>query len=1556
MIFAAAIPALPASDDGDPEYDPSAVFIDVPADAWFKEYVGFTASRGIMGGDGTPYTFLPRKLSTRAMIAVILHRLEGEPEASGSSPFADITANWYRSAVEWAYGEGVVKGVSATAFRPDGAVTRQELVTMLYRFAGSRGLDVSDKADLDRFPDAADVSPWAEDAVKWAVGTGLVVGRGQGDSVILAPRDHTPRCELAALIARFIPAFDAEEEDGEDPLFRIAEELEGADACGPHGAVLHVEAGPPGELSEYTLSASILGAFGLDPSIYDVDLAEGSLDHLRDAYAAAKNGVFVTVPLSFEIDNVRTADGPASFDSLPVAILRNDFYSSPGAVSCDTDRITDGTLAAKLEEIGSLYLCSEHGCAHLEAEELSEDAFSRAVADLLELDADVYEVLPETDSFAALKRAFDGLSEGETADGVEVAFTVRNKAMEKECGYEALSGPAAVKFSVIKRAGECLAVGCPYEKARRATELFNEKYVCREHGKAHIALNGSGPAAISDIEALMKETLDLGEDYSVGVDAGAFAAGEIRTTITHKAGYATEGPVFTPVYCAGEGTEPAHFTLCENERDAYKLIVHDGYSGNTGYGSWNAGQTESGWLLDTRGDDGVRHGEINDVSATESSQVIRQVNMTSKGVLNLRTSVEIKSGFDGAILDFRNTDGDSVLKLQTRDGVWKLLGYDGSFTTLYYPAGQTKFVFDLSIDLYEERARIVINDEDLGLFPLSARGVGVNVGSFRFASGKEETVTFGLGLCDASVNYGLWEYFAEHHLFGTLPAGWKYENARIVPNAGFLSDAKLFDHYLGVGAGGFAEKSFSPAGGKVVVRFSVLPAVSGSDARVSVLGGGGELLAVTADDLAFYVNGAKAYEYAKNVWYDLYLVCDTESGEAELKINGIDRGKYPLAAAGVPLDAVRVECRGEPATFDAFTVYHEVYHRDYVPEPVKPAGEEEYTVGINVCSMWQNGFHGGWACITPFDDIRPVLGYYDEGVPETADWEIKYMVEHGIDFESFVLFSIEETGPVTTGLGMHLEDGYKYAKYNDMLDYCLIWCSASASSPRDMDAWRDYYVPYLIETHFKDPHYLVLDNKPVMQFFRFIDGKDGPYWTSERRKEAFDYLDAEVRKLGFDGMIYVVEESNGNPVAEGIDGLYSYNHGQDGVSFEKLRISIENNSAVAKAAEIYYVPTSAIGFNCVGWMNERTPLMTPEEFKESNEWIRDVYFAEEDAPDWAKNLTVVCTWNEYGEGHYIMPCDGLHGFDYLDVLRETFTAEGADASVNVRPTEAQLERINRLYPQDLRLIRAQEKGTYTNGIGKEVPLSGELYEWVDELDLEACVVGYDDNIVLEGGVFSNASTKSGFITFRLDTKADVSKCSYAGVRMNVPERKPILLYAGTGGPGDFKSYISKSYTGAGTEEIYDIGIVPELEEQTVRVRLPAGSVLSGIGIAADARKYFSYSLNVLGSEIAHKVLPEISPSGDYLFGFDTIFTDLHLFGMFAEWDDASGTLRISLPGSVFEFTVGSAFYTLNGDRLPLGYRIHKTDGVPMIPLNLIADRAGYTTDYSDVTNAYVFAK
>ena len=134
-----------------------------------------------------------------------------------------------------------------------------------------------------------------------------------------------------------------------------------------------------------------------------------------------------------------------------------------------------------------------------------------------------------------------------------------------------------------------------------------------------------------------------------------------------------------------------------------------------------------------------------------------------------------------------------------------------------------------------------------------------------------------------------------------------------------------------------------------------------------------------------------------------------------------------------------------------------------------------------------------------------------------------------------------------------------YAEYSDMMDYCLIWECANAGKPANMDAWKNYYVPYLIETFFKDDRYLKLDNKPVLAVFggSSLASTIGGVSTLD---SAFAYLEEEVKKLGFDGMVYLSSNATSGIASMGFDGFVAYNWGNTGYSIER------NKSANLSAA------------------------------------------------------------------------------------------------------------------------------------------------------------------------------------------------------------------------------------------------------------------------------------------------------------------------------------------------------------------------------------------------------
>lgn len=174
-------------------------FRDAAPGSWYAAAVERVSREGWMDGTA-PQTFSPGVSVTRGMFAAILHRMEGEP-AAGACPFRDVPADHYcAAAAAWAAENGIVTGYGDGTFRPGDSITREQLAAMLYRYAEYTGRDTGAAASLDRFQDAAQVSPYARNALSWAVAVGLLDGRGQS---LLVPGGTASRAEAAVILTRF---------------------------------------------------------------------------------------------------------------------------------------------------------------------------------------------------------------------------------------------------------------------------------------------------------------------------------------------------------------------------------------------------------------------------------------------------------------------------------------------------------------------------------------------------------------------------------------------------------------------------------------------------------------------------------------------------------------------------------------------------------------------------------------------------------------------------------------------------------------------------------------------------------------------------------------------------------------------------------------------------------------------------------------------------------------------------------------------------------------------------------------------------------------------------------------------------------------------------------------------------------------------------------------------------------------------------------------------------------------------------------------------------------
>lgn len=180
-------------------------FADVKGGAWYAGAVDRATAYGLFDGS-TETTFAPNGSMTRGMVAQVLYNLSGKTGYGvGTGNFTDVTTGkWYESAIDWAAKSRIVAGMGNGRFSPERAVTREQLVAMLYNYAQAIGADTKNITGLASFPDSREITDYAETAMKWAVAEGFISGREQSDGNYIAPKGTATRAEVAAILTRFV--------------------------------------------------------------------------------------------------------------------------------------------------------------------------------------------------------------------------------------------------------------------------------------------------------------------------------------------------------------------------------------------------------------------------------------------------------------------------------------------------------------------------------------------------------------------------------------------------------------------------------------------------------------------------------------------------------------------------------------------------------------------------------------------------------------------------------------------------------------------------------------------------------------------------------------------------------------------------------------------------------------------------------------------------------------------------------------------------------------------------------------------------------------------------------------------------------------------------------------------------------------------------------------------------------------------------------------------------------------------------------------------------------
>ncbi len=178
----------------------AAGYDDVKSTRWSYPDIMYATEKGYMNGVGNNM-FSPSGTMNRAMVATVLYRLNGAPETEYTGSFSDVPdGTWYSRSVSWAEKKGIVNGVGNGKFDPSGTITREQLVTMIYRYCDMKVYDISCRADLSGYSDSGKVSSYAADSFEWAVGTGIISGM---DEDTLSPKTGATREQFAVILRRF---------------------------------------------------------------------------------------------------------------------------------------------------------------------------------------------------------------------------------------------------------------------------------------------------------------------------------------------------------------------------------------------------------------------------------------------------------------------------------------------------------------------------------------------------------------------------------------------------------------------------------------------------------------------------------------------------------------------------------------------------------------------------------------------------------------------------------------------------------------------------------------------------------------------------------------------------------------------------------------------------------------------------------------------------------------------------------------------------------------------------------------------------------------------------------------------------------------------------------------------------------------------------------------------------------------------------------------------------------------------------------------------------------
>ncbi len=796
----------------------------------------------------------------------------------------------------------------------------------------------------------------------------------------------------------------------------------------------------------------------------------------------------------------------------------------------------------------------------------------------------------------------------------------------------------------------------------------------------------------------------------------------------------------TKEYSVYSSAEPIHLM----DDLLHNLGAHSVYTGGSGWRIDYTGSQEIGTLNNYAN-------ILRDYAADDDMSTSRRIHTQVSGELVFETVYKVTAG-DTVHFGFYDVNGNQIAVAGWNNGY----AYVGPNTTGIKLADKREPSLSPDVDNFNYymanlvRTRVVLNLDTkkyeawmgssyLGEADLS----GTNLASVKIYTGLAEASTVELRNTHLYKNYKVNDVFRLENQNET-PLGYEVSGNvtvnRFKGNAANTGEVNTMKMVTAAGTTTYAKRSFEKATGKVIMEAYVLLEDGSSattvenNAYFTVRSSGVDVLKVETKGNSWYVGTTKLDlttpndEFTSNVWQWIRIEADTATQKADIKINGKVAGEnIPFLAKVDGFDSLEVgvvgTTAGDTIWFDDIEVYEtfvDVYNtdadpdNDYVPEPV-PLDTGDYILNMSVCNLWRNGSHYGWDWIRPFAELEPALGYYDEGNPETMDWEIKYLTEHGIKNYMACWYPISNNTPIKKPrMSEAIHDGYFNAKYSDMMTFSLMYENSGCYTDSHKTDFMNNVFPLWMEWYFSDPRHFRIEEDgksyiflTIYQYLYFLDmcctdydlleyNENGDLYLKSAYQpsgdtpnsavraatadaaEMIDWMGEQIQKAGYaDGIIAVFGGSTNTVAAYktmalmsdtktnyvGGNGIILYAWGKAACDVDTQKSLVTKHTADAKGQGIDLLTLATPGFNDIGWTTLRPGYMTTDDFETI---LRDFHkpnmatYYGSSADSWKKKLITFDTWNEYGEGHYLFPTAGEYknqgygGFGYLDAIAEVF--------------------------------------------------------------------------------------------------------------------------------------------------------------------------------------------------------------------------------------------------------------------------------------------------------------